>query len=77
MLVEDDLSLIEGLRYFLGKQGYEVSVVRTVKEAEERFANVIFNMVLLDVMLPDGSGFEFAVKSANIGSPGHILDGLR
>lgn len=59
MLVEDDLSLIEGLRYFLGKQGYEITVARTVKEAEERFANVIFNMVLLDVMLPDGSGFEF------------------
>ena len=59
LLVEDDLSLIEGLRYFLGKQGYEVTVARAVAEAEACIAAGSVDMVLLDVMLPDGSGFEF------------------
>ncbi|WP_334077913.1 response regulator transcription factor [Paenibacillus sanfengchensis] len=58
LLVEDDLSLIEGLRYFLEKQGYEVIVTRGVAEAEACIAADSFDMVLLDVMLPDGSGFE-------------------
>lgn len=58
LLVEDDLSLIEGLRYFLEKQGYEVTVTRGVAEAEACIAADSFDMVLLDVMLPDGSGFE-------------------
>lgn len=57
LLVEDDFSLIEGLRYFLIKQGFEVAVARTVAEAEACLAQQTFSMVLLDVMLPDGSGF--------------------
>lgn len=57
LLVEDDASLIEGLRYALGKNGYETEVACSVGEAEEKF-NGGFDLFLLDVALPDGTGFE-------------------
>ncbi|MFU0791877.1 response regulator transcription factor [Virgibacillus proomii] len=58
LLVEDDLSLIEGLKFFLLKQGFNVAVARTVKEANDYFHRFEFHLILLDLMLPDGSGFD-------------------
>jgi two-component system, OmpR family, response regulator RegX3 len=58
LLLEDDLSLIEGLKFSLTKNGYDVTVSRTVKEAKENFAPDLFQLAVLDLMLPDGSGFD-------------------
>jgi len=57
-LVEDDLSLIEGLKFSLSKYNFEVTVARTVQEARGRFHDGIYDLVILDLMLPDGSGFD-------------------
>ena len=56
--VEDDLSLISGLSFALKKQGYEVSLARTCREALERWASGPYDLVILDVSLPDGSGYD-------------------
>jgi two-component system response regulator RegX3 len=58
LLVEDDLSLIEGLKYSLVKNGFETDVARTLREAESLFARGEYQIILLDLMLPDGSGFD-------------------
>lgn len=58
LLVEDDLSLIEGLKFTLTKRGYGVTSARTVKEALARFDQSAYHLVLLDLALPDGSGFD-------------------
>ena len=58
LLVEDDLSLIEGLKFSLAKHGFDVTVARTVKEAIECFNQNEYKLFLLDLMLPDGSGFD-------------------
>ena len=58
LLVEDDLSLIEGLKFSLIKHEFDVTVARTVKEAKERFDQNEYNLAILDLMLPDGNGFE-------------------
>lgn len=58
LLVEDDLSLIEGLEFSLKKEGFEVDLARTVREALERLRNQSYDLLILDLGLPDGSGFE-------------------
>lgn len=61
-LVEDDLSLINGLSFAVKKQGYEIEVVRTILEADTLWTNGNYDLVILDVSLPDGSGFDFCRK---------------
>jgi DNA-binding response OmpR family regulator len=58
LLVEDDLSLIDGLVFSLNKNGFQVEVVRTVKEALVQLSTTQYDLLLLDLTLPDGTGFE-------------------
>lgn len=58
LLLEDDLSLIDGLTYSLKKQGYETDVARTVREAYALLWDTEYDLLILDVSLPDGSGFD-------------------
>ena len=58
LLLEDDLSLIDGLKYSLEKNGFELDVVRSVRAARERLRERHgYDLLLLDVTLPDGTGF--------------------
>lgn len=58
LMVEDDLSLINGLTFAIRKQGYEADVARTSLEMDTLWENGKYDMVILDVSLPDGSGFD-------------------
>lgn len=58
LYVEDDLSLIDGLKYSLEKNGFEVDNARTVTQALAHFRQTQYNLLLLDVTLPDGTGFD-------------------
>ncbi|NEZ47283.1 response regulator transcription factor [Clostridium niameyense] len=60
--VEDDLSLINGLSFAIKKQGYEIDVARTSLEAEKLWINGKYDLVILDVSLPDGSGYNLCKK---------------
>lgn len=66
LLVEDDLSLINGLALALKKQGYELDIARTVREALSLWSDKKYDLVLLDVSLPDGSGFDICRKIREI-----------
>ena len=59
LLLEDDISLISGLSFALKKQGFEIENARTIKEAREYWRKGRYNLLILDVSLPDGCGFEF------------------
>ncbi|MDD2980029.1 MAG: response regulator transcription factor [Hespellia sp.] len=61
-LVEDDLSLINGLSFAVKKQGYGLDVARTNCEADALWADGKYDLVILDVSLPDGSGFDICKK---------------
>lgn len=61
-LLEDDMSLINGLSFAIKKQGYEIDVARTMLEADDLWTEGKYDLVILDVSLPDGSGFEFCRK---------------
>lgn len=58
LIVEDDLNLRLALRDNLENQGgYGVEEATTVAEARAHLARRTFQLVLLDVMLPDGDGY--------------------
>lgn len=59
LLLEDDLSLINGLSFAFKKQGYELDNARTLKEAQEYYKQGEYDILVLDVTLPDGCGFDF------------------
>ena len=60
--VEDDLSLISGLSFALKKQGYEVDNARTIDEAEDLWQDDKYDLAILDVSLPDGTGYQLCEK---------------
>ena len=68
LLLEDDISLVDGLKYSLKKNGFETEIVRTVSEALNSIENIgKYDLLILDVTLPDGTGFDVceAVRRQN------------
>ncbi|MCC0696789.1 MULTISPECIES: response regulator transcription factor [unclassified Clostridioides] len=62
LLVEDDLSLIYGLEFSIQKSGFSVDIARTVKEALRMYKEKNYDLLILDVSLPDGNGFDICKK---------------
>ena len=58
LVVEDDKSIIEALQYILEKEGYSISIASSKTEALTFIVKNKFNLFLVDVQLPDGTGFE-------------------
>jgi len=58
LVVEDDPSLLQGLLDVLVFNGYEVTGIDDGKKGLETFHSGIFDLVMLDVMLPGMDGFE-------------------
>ena len=61
-MLEDDLSLINGLTFAFQKAGFELDIARTIKEADTAWTEGKYDLLILDVSLPDGSGFEICRK---------------
>lgn len=62
LLLEDDLSLMNGLSFALKKQGFDLDTARTVRDAGRLWTGSRYDLLLLDVSLPDGTGFELCEK---------------
>lgn len=58
LLVDDDAEFTDVARQIIEFLGHDVCVASTLKEAEEWLSNQKFDHVLLDFMLPDGSGLH-------------------
>ncbi|MEA2362377.1 MAG: two-component system, OmpR family, response regulator RegX3 [Thermoleophilaceae bacterium] len=58
LMVEDERSITEPLAEALAREGFDTEVAETVAEALELARRVEPDLVLLDVMLPDGSGYD-------------------
>lgn len=59
LLLEDDISLIDGLHYSLKRNGFYVDIARTVEEAKKYLCKIEkYDLLILDVTLPDGTGFD-------------------
>ena len=62
LLVEDDASLCRGISFKLKKEGYEVLTSPTVKDAIVIFENNKIDLVISDITLEDGDGYELCQK---------------
>ncbi|MGN0528366.1 MAG: response regulator transcription factor [Eubacterium sp.] len=57
-LLEDDGAIALGLTYSLKIEGYYVTLAKTVKDAEKIINKNDFSLYILDLTLPDGSGYD-------------------
>lgn len=58
LVVDDDLEIRRLLARYLGEQGFRVSLAGNRAECEARLEREAIDLVVLDVMLPDGSGLD-------------------
>ena len=75
LLLEDDISLVDGLVFMLEREGYILDVTRTTAEAKKALLEPgsIYDLLILDVTLPDGTGYEVCEKVRSSGNQVPIL----
>lgn len=66
-LLEDDEAIGIGLKYSLENEGYTVTIATSVKSAFEILNKEKFALYILDLTLPDGSGYDVCKKIKSIG----------
>ena len=69
LVVEDDVSLSAGLTYAVEKEGYCATHCRNAADALKKAAEFHFDLALLDLQLPDGSGKEIALQLKPCNTP--------
>ena len=62
LIIEDEPDIRRNLEYNLGREGFNASSVATLDGAYEKINSKKFDLILLDLMLPDGSGLELCKK---------------
>lgn len=62
LFIEDDEGLSYGLKYALEKENYDVTHCCCINECEKALEESQFDLLLLDVMLPDGNGLDYCRK---------------
>ena len=68
LMIEDDARLAEMVARDLGRSGLEVTSAGTASEGLARLAREPFDLVLLDLMLPDGDGLDVCRRLRGSGS---------
>lgn len=58
LLVEDDQNISEGLKYYLEKEGYQITIAKGKQDTLAIIANTKYKLVLLDITLKDSNGYE-------------------
>ncbi|UFH53386.1 response regulator transcription factor [Spirosoma sp. KNUC1025] len=58
LVVEDELGLAESITDYMVQDGYICETVATYREAEEKIHLYTYDCVIVDLTLPDGSGFQ-------------------
>ena len=58
LVVDDDRRLRELLQKFLSDSGFRVTTAESAMDAREKLASIQFDLLVLDLMMPDESGLE-------------------
>lgn len=73
LLVEDEPSLRELIRDFLEKERYVVEVSADFQSAMQKIADYTYDCILLDIMLPDGSGLDLLERLKVLRKPENVI----
>ncbi|RHW56012.1 DNA-binding response regulator [Clostridium botulinum] len=69
LLVEDNMSLNRGIQFSLMKERYNVIATDSIKESQQKLNKEKVDLIILDINLPDGNGFDYCLdirKTSNI-----------
>ena len=58
LLLEDDTMIASGILYALETEGYETNHATGIKDAENLIEQYNFDLAIIDMQLPDGTGFD-------------------
>ena len=62
LLVEDDKNISSTVSYYLQSEGFAIHTAKSVKERIENIKNNNYDLMLLDINLPDGTGYDLYKK---------------
>ena len=66
IIINRDRAFVESLKHNLEEEGYLIEVVHTMKEAIENIKNKYYELVILDIVLPDGNGLALCREIRNM-----------
>ena len=58
LIIDDEGSILDFLSLLFQQEGYEVDTARTVEQARHALGHASYDLVLCDVMMPDGNGID-------------------
>ena len=59
LVIDDEIAILKMLRKMIGRLGYRVDTAECLQDGLGLAAKNAYDIVLLDVMLPDGNGLEY------------------
>ncbi len=70
LVVDDDMRLRSLLGRYLSEQGFLVSTAKNAEDARAKLKSLVFDLMVLDVMMPGENGFDFtrSLRSADTGT---------
>jgi DNA-binding response OmpR family regulator len=75
LLLEDEEDVSELFQLALRSSGYRVDVVKGVAQARQQLAASHYDLVIVDLRLPDGNGLQIADQAAGMGMKTCIVSG--
>ena len=66
LIIEDDVTIVKNLSELLRQEGFDTDSALSCKEAETKIETTQFDLVLLDVLLPDGNGFSLCKRIKSV-----------
>ena len=59
LMIEDDSTIAFGVKYALEQEGFNIDICKDLESSRKNIKEKEYSIILLDVMLPDGNGYEF------------------
>jgi len=75
LLLEDEQEIAELFEIGLRASGYLVDIASSIAQAHQRLNTRRYDLVIVDIRLPDGDGRQIANRAADLGSKTYILSG--